>query len=118
MIKSLRSDQDRVTRLEASLEEKREIIEHLETSLNRHANTIAELKRSAEGWKRKYHALKSGDSDTTTSTHVPALSDTDVRVMHELEKQAEGRTESTIAIDMRRSLLEARRTAAQSGNEK
>jgi chromosome segregation ATPase len=117
LVKSLRADQERATALQASLEEKREIIEQLEASMNRHSNTIAELRRSVETWKRKYQAVK-GDSPTaTTSVNIPSLSDTDVRVIEEIEKKAGGKTESTIAIDMRRSLLEARRTAAQ-GNEK
>jgi hypothetical protein len=85
-----------------------------------------------------------GDSPTaTTSVNLPSLSDTDVRVIEqieaptpgraeptststatiaidvfeEIEKSTGGRNDATIAIDMRRSLLEARRTAAQ-GNEK
>lgn len=118
MIKSLRADQGRVERLEQSLEEKREIVEQLETSLNRHANTIADLKRSAESWKRKYQTLKGHSSTATTSTAIPSLSDTDVRVIEELESRTDGKGESTIAIDMRRSLLEARRAASQNGGDK
>ena len=37
--------------------------------------------------------------------------------IEQLEKTGAGKTDATIAIDMRRSMLEARRTAAQ-GNEK
>jgi chromosome segregation ATPase len=117
LIKSLRADQDRVGALEASLEEKREVIEQLEASINRHSNTIAELKRSAETWKRKYQGLKGGGA-TDTSAHIPALSDTDVRAMEVLEKNVETKSDSTIAIDMRRSLLEARRTAARGPGDK
>ncbi|HUQ52634.1 MAG TPA: hypothetical protein VM692_10455 [Gammaproteobacteria bacterium] len=117
VIKSLRADQERVSALQASLEEKRDIIEQLEASINRHSNTIAELRRSVDTWKRKYHAVK-GDSPTaTTSVNLPSLSDTDVRVIEQIEKASGGKTDATIAIDMRRSLLEARRTASQS-NEK
>ena len=117
MIKSLRADQERVAALQASLEEKRQIIEQLEASMNRHSNTIAELRRSAETWKRKYQAVK-GDSPTaTTSVNLPSLSDTDVRVIEQLDKAGAGKNEATIAIDMRRSLLEARRTAAQGQRE-
>jgi chromosome segregation ATPase len=117
LVKSLRADQERVTALQASLEEKRDIIEQLEASINRHSNTIAELRRTADTWKRKYQAVQ-GDSPTaTTSVNLPSLSDTDVRVIEQIEKTTGGKTDSTIAIDMRRSLLEARRTAAQ-GNEK
>ena len=104
--------------LQASLEEKRDIVEQLETSISRHSNTIAELRRSVDTWKRKYQALK-GDSPTaTTSVNLPSLSDTDVRVIEAIEKTGAGKNDATIAIDMRRSLLEARRTAAQGNGEK
>ena len=117
MIKSLRADQDRATVLQATLEEKRDVIEQLEASINRHSNTIAELRRSADTWKRKYQAVK-GDSPTaTTSVSLPSLSDTDVSVIEQLEKTGT-KVDATIAIDMRRSLLEARRTAAQGSGEK
>lgn len=118
LIKSLRADQERVAALQATLEEKRDIIEQLEASINRHSNTIAELRRSVDMWKRKYQAVK-GDSPTaTTSVNLPTLSDTDVRVIEQIEKSSSGKPDSTIAIDMRRSLLEARRTAAQGNGEK
>ena len=118
MIKSLRADQDRVATLETGLDEKREIIRQLEATLNRHSNTIIELKRSAEAWKRKYQSAKGNSSTAETSVTLPELSDTDVRAIEQLDKTAEAKSESTIAIDMRRSLLEARRTAAKGGGEK
>lgn len=119
LIKSLRGDQERAARLEASLEEKREVIEQLEESINRHASTIAELKRSAEAWKRKYHATKSGNGSGALSATMPALTETDVRTMEQVDKQGSAAApDATIAIDMRRSLLEARRTAAQASSEK
>ena len=119
MIKSLRADQDRVAALEAGLDEKREIIRQLEASLNRHSNTIIDLKRSAEAWKRKYHAAKGHSATAETSVTLPTLSESDVRAIGQLDKDGETKTdESTIAIDMRRSLLEARRTSAQGGGEK
>jgi hypothetical protein len=123
MIKSLRGDQDRVAALEATLEEKREIITQLEASINRHSKTITDLKRSAEAWKRKYQSVKGQSSTAETSVNVPALSDTDVRAIEHIEQiekveKSGAAPESTIAIDMRRSLLEARRTAAQGSGEK
>jgi chromosome segregation ATPase len=117
VIKSLRADQERIASLQASLEEKRDIVEQLEATINRHSNTIAELRRSVDLWKRKYQAAK-GDSPTaTTSVNLPSLSDTDVRVIEHLDKTG-AKNDATIAIDMRRSLLEARRTAAQGNGEK
>jgi hypothetical protein len=118
MIKSLRADQDRVAALQATINEKGEIVRQLEASLNRHSDTIVELKRSAEAWKRKYQAVKGSSSTAETSVNVPTLSDTDVRVIEQLEQGAATDTESTIAIDMRGSLLEARRTQAKGGGEK
>jgi DNA repair exonuclease SbcCD ATPase subunit len=116
LIKSLRADQERVSALEASLQEKRDVIEQLEASINRHANTITELKRNADAWKRKYQALK-GNGAAETSTQLPTLSDTDVRAIENLEKNVETKSDSTIAIDMRRSLLEARRTSRGHGEK-
>jgi chromosome segregation ATPase len=112
LIKSLRSDQERIAPLQATLQEKQEIISQLEGAMNRHSNTIAELRRSVETWRRKYLAVK-GDSPTaTTSVTLPALSDTDVRVIEQIDKKGGGvNQQATIAIDMRRSLLEARRTS-------
>jgi DNA repair exonuclease SbcCD ATPase subunit len=123
MIKSLRGDQDRVAALEATLEEKREIITQLEASINRHSKTITDLKRSAEAWKRKYQSVKGQSSTAETSVNVPALSDTDVRAIEQIEQidkveKTGAAPESTIAIDMRRSLLEARRAKAQGSGEK
>ena len=119
LIKSLRSDQERIGPLQASLQEKQEIISQLEAAMNKHSGTIAELRRSVETWKRKYLALK-GDSPTaTTSVNLPALSDTDVRVIEQIDKKAGGiKQEATIAIDMRRSLLEARRSSPKGHAEK
>jgi chromosome segregation ATPase len=118
MIKSLRADQERIGTLESSIDEKREIIGQLEASLNKHSNTILELKRSAEAWKRKYQGVKGHSSTAETSVSLPSLSDTDVRAIEHLEKSVETKSDSTIAIDMRRSLLEARRAAAQGSGEK
>jgi chromosome segregation ATPase len=118
MIKSLRADQERIGTLEASIDEKRDIIEQLEASLNRHSSTILELKRSAEAWKRKYQGVKGHSSTAETSVSLPTLSDTDVRAIEHLEKTVDTKSDSTIAIDMRRSLLEARRAAAQGSGEK
>jgi chromosome segregation ATPase len=118
VIKSLRADQERVAALQASLDEKRGIVEQLEVTINRHSNTIAELRRSVEMWKRKYHSVKADSGTATTSVSLPSLSDTDVRVIEQLDKSGAGKNDATIAIDMRRSLLEARRTAAQGPGEK
>jgi chromosome segregation ATPase len=116
-IKSMRADQERAATLQSSLDEKREIIEQLENSINRHSNTIAELRRSVESWKRRYQSVKGDSGTATTSVNLPTLSDTDVRVIERLEEKGEGKPEATIAIDMRRSLLEARRTAQGRGEK-
>jgi chromosome segregation ATPase len=120
VIKSLRADQDRVATLQKSLDEKREIIEQLETSISRHSSTITELRRSVDTWKRKYQDVKgqSPASAATSAVNLPTLSDTDVRVIEQIEKASGGAPDATIAIDMRRSLLEARRTAGHGGSEK
>lgn len=107
LIESLRADAERVASLEASLDEKRAVIAKLEASINRHADTIAELRRPG----RK--AARDGES-TTASVEVPTFTDTDLRALEALEANGEqAGPERTIAIDMRQSLLEARRTAAR-----
>jgi chromosome segregation ATPase len=117
LIKSMRGDQERVATLQATLNEKREIIEQLENSINRHSNTIAELRRSVEGWKRRYNAMKGESAAGATSVSLPTLSDTDVRVIERIEQASGNKPEATIAIDMRRSLLEARRTSQSNGEK-
>ena len=62
--------------------------------------------------------MKGAGSTSATSVSMPALSETDVRAIEQLEKTHEPKNDATIAIDMRRSLLEARRTAAQGSGEK
>ncbi len=104
--------------LEATRGDYRERDAQLEATINRQTNTIAELRRSADTWKRKYYSVKGDSGTATTSVNLPSLSDTDVRVIEHIEKTVEPKSDATIAIDMRRSLLEARRTAAQANSEK
>ncbi|HLF12271.1 MAG TPA: hypothetical protein VJA26_13775 [Gammaproteobacteria bacterium] len=106
LIESLRADQDRVGALEASLEEKRNVIQELEASINRHASTIAELKLNADEWQRKCEALKGHGSADTSAHPLPAPTGT-----------VETKSDATIAIDMRGSLLEARRTSQGRGEK-
>jgi chromosome segregation ATPase len=112
LIKSLRADADRVAALETRLEEKREIVAKLEASINKHVETITELKRSGESWRKKYQELR-GHDPGATSMEIPALSQTDVAALQQLERTdvAGSAPERTIAIDMRRPLSEARRKA-------
>jgi chromosome segregation ATPase len=113
LIKSLRADADRVTALENRLEEKREIVTTLEASINKHVETIAELKRTGDAWRKKYLALR-GKHSSSTSSELPVFSETDVAALQQLESTDVATPEHTIAIDMRRPLSEARRKATQS----
>lgn len=119
LIKSLRSDQERIAPLQATVQEKQETIAQLEAAMNKNSNIVAELRRSVDNWRRKYLASK-GDSPTaTTSVTFPALSDTDVRIIEQVDKKGGGvNQQATIAIDMRRSLLEARRSGGPKDNKK
>ena len=117
MIRSLRADAERAQVLEGRLEEKRRLVQQLEGTINRHANTIVELKRAAEAWKRKYFALK-GTDDTSTTPALDSLTATSpgARTLPPLPESfahtdSASVQERTIAIDMRRALLEARRAA-------
>jgi DNA repair exonuclease SbcCD ATPase subunit len=111
LIKSLRADAGRVGMLESQLDEKREIIGQLESSINQNADTIAELKRLADMWKKKYQVLRGAEIEAT-SAQLPAFTETDVRVIERLHADAGKAPDRTIAIDMRKSLLEARRSSA------
>lgn len=116
LVKSLQTDAERAQMLEERLEEKRHVIRSLEESINRHADTIAELKRSADAWKRRYRSLRGGEA-AATNADLPALSGTATDVEEPLPIFPEhfdigpDRADRTIAIDMRQSLIEARRTA-------
>ncbi len=68
LVRSLRADADRTKALETLLDEKKAIIETLEASINRNADTIAELKRSTEYWKAKYRNAYGDFGATTTIT--------------------------------------------------
>jgi len=112
LINSLRADAERIESLEARLEEKQDVISKLETSISGHANTLVELKRSVNTWQRKYTELKASKTGIeSTSTELPRLTQTGVRALERLEREAGGDPNHTVAIDMRESLLEARRTA-------
>jgi septal ring factor EnvC (AmiA/AmiB activator) len=111
VIKSLRSDAERYDALEARLEEKRRVNAKLEESLTYHATTIADLKRSAENWRRKYQDLRLEASGEYRVE--PTFTATDIRAIENLQKKGGAIPEHTIAIDMRESLAEARRTIGQ-----
>src|SRR5690606_1324927 len=122
LIRSLRADAERAQVLESRLEETRHLVQQLEATINRHANTIVELRRASETWKRKYRALKGTDGATTTPS-LESLTATDTKTptippIPEAFAGGDGAAvpEQTIAIDMRRALLEARR-AAQGGDK-
>lgn len=112
MLKSLRADAERATSLEAQLEAKREALGGLEESIDRHVATIAELRKSADAWKKKYQAAKGQlveDQDQTIA-EPPAFTDTEVEALKELESgNRAGAPDRTVAIDMRDALKEARR---------
>jgi len=110
LISSLRADADRLGALDSALEDKRNVIATLESSMNKQASTITELKQSISNWQNRYAQLKAQKISTdATSPELPALSDTDVRAIESL--QSDDGPEQTIAIDMRESLLEARRSS-------
>jgi myosin heavy subunit len=91
LIRSLRADADRAKALETLLEEKKRIVETLEASINRHADTIAELKRSAEYWKAKYRNAY-GDFGATTTITRSAMPAQDTAAGHS-DTRADSRPE-------------------------
>lgn len=111
MIKSLKADAERAESLEARLEAKREAVNALEEAIDQHAETISELKRSVDAWKAKYQAAKGETlaSQARTMTELPALTDTELNVLRELEESSDDVPAQTVAINMRDALKEARR---------
>ena len=113
LIESLRGDAERSEALDTQLEEKRHVISTLETSIDRHVSTIAELKQSVNAWKSQYVALKSLNPSEET------ISDPAVSEPMEKEQQAPGRaedvgedqTDATTPHDMRDVLSEAQQMA-------
>ena len=115
MIKSLRADADRADAIAAQLEAKREAVSMLEDSIDQHAATIAELRRSVDLWKKKYQAAKGEileDQDQTLA-EPPAFTETEIEALKALEEEHPATPERTIAIDMRGALKEARSRKAR-----
>lgn len=129
LIRSLRADADRARTLDRRLEEEREVIQQLEQTINRHADTMTDLRRTAELWKRRCRELKGDAGDASaietataaarsaseaggaTTTSLPAFADTDLAAVAEHLQKDGAAADRTVAIDMRRSLIEARRAA-------
>ncbi len=111
LIKSLRADSERIVVLEEQLDAKRAIVTTLEESMNRQAQTMDELRRSSEVWKKKYQELKAKTTNAT-SAELRAISETDVAALQQLQTETDA-PERTVAIDMKKSLDEARRKAAE-----
>ncbi len=113
LIESLRGDAERSEALDAQLEEKRHVISTLETSIDRHVSTIAELKQSVNAWKSQYVALKSlNPSEETISD--PAVSkpmEKDQQAPERAEPVGEDQTDATTPHDMRDVLSEAQQMA-------
>lgn len=114
MIKSLRADVERAGALEGQLADKRAAISALEESIDHHVDTIAELRRSVEGWKKKYEAAKGERvvKPEETLAEPPEFTDTEIEALKALDAVADGPPDRTVAIDMRDALKEARRSKA------
>ena len=113
LIESLRGDAERSQVLDGQLEEKRHVISTLETSIDRHVSTIAELKQSVNAWKSQYVALKSlnPSEETTGDPEVPAPTETIRQVPESPEDVDEDQTAATTPHDMRDVLSEAQQMA-------
>jgi chromosome segregation ATPase len=105
LIQSMRSDLKRLGTMDAKLEEKRQVIGKLEDSVDRHTKTIQDLHATINRL-REHNARKPAMRKLLSSGEtLPPLSSTDVqRALEDPD------VEHTIAIDMRESLIEARRS--------
>lgn len=117
MIKSLRADAERARSLETQLAGKREAVNVLEQSIDQHAATIAELRRSAEAWKKKYQAAKGVvyEGPGQTLAEPPPFTDTEIEALEAL-KLANGvkPPPSAPASKLRGALKEAPHSKADS----
>jgi hypothetical protein len=107
LIESLRGDAKRAQALEAQLEEKRDVISKLEAYIDRHVNTLADLQESVATWKGKYAA--------PTSTDPTELIEEEPQPLESAEDVSAGHADGTVAINMRKALLEAEKVARSSG---
>ena len=113
LIESLRGDAERSQVLDGQLEEKRHVISTLETSIDRHVSTIAELKQSVNAWKSQYVALKSLNpaAETTGDLAVPEPTEKERPAPESPEDAGEDQTAATTPHDMRDVLSEAQEMA-------
>ncbi len=115
LIESLRGDAERSQALEGQLEEKREVISTLETAMDRHVSTIAELKQSVTAWKSQYAAFKSlnpaSKSKSGTAPEAPEPAGEQPQAPEVAEDPSEDKLEATSPHNMRESLSEAQQMA-------
>ncbi len=113
LIESLRGDAERAADLETQLEEKRFVISTLETTIDRHVSSIAELQQSVAASKAQYAALKLSDSSPASAiaAALPELTDADLQAEEVVEDVSGDLKDPTTPVDMRESLLAAEQTA-------
>lgn len=113
LIESLRGDAERAQDLETQLEEKRFVISTLETTIDRHVSSIAELQQSVAASKAQYAALKLNDSSSASAIAavLPELTDADLQAEEVVEDVSGDLKDPTTPVDMRESLLAAQQTA-------
>jgi chromosome segregation ATPase len=117
LVKSLRTDADKSKALEKELAENRQLMMTMKALIDRHSKTIAELRRGAESWERKYKRLAEAGTGAGTATEKPSrddetftdsniLSDTGVEQYVNASMEIDGA--HTIVIDMTEPLRKAR----------
>lgn len=87
MIRSLREDAARAGALESQLDAKREAIAEFQDSIEKHVQTIEDLRRSAEAWKKKYEAALGSDrvrDEPETLAEAPLFSETELDALRDL----------------------------------
>ena len=107
LIESLRGDAQRAQSLEVQLEEKRNVISELEAYIDRHVNTLADLKESVATWKGKYAA--------PTATDLTKLLAEEPQPLESVEDISADYADGTVAIDMSKALFEAQKVARSPG---
>jgi chromosome segregation ATPase len=106
LVKILRTDAERGRALEKELAGNRETMARMKESIDRHAGTIAELRRSADSWERKYRQLAEAASKRTSRDSDKVARDS--RVAPPVDEHTEVDGSHTVVIDMTEPLREAR----------
>ena len=103
---------ERTQALETQLKEKRDVISKLEEYIERHVNTLAELRQSVANLKVKSASRNSPDpsSESIITVAIPGLTEEE-QAPESAEEVSGELADGTVAMNMCKALSEAQRVA-------